>query len=187
MGLTGLFSLLVLAVALVYFTLRAWRERDRTDSTDKSRGFRPRIGFTRLDGMASLSLLLINKSSEYVWAEEVEIFLSGLIADQQTAEASGHEIQKIRQMVRPGDTLPISLAEVIYKAAGDPQRKYSCILSSVLHYRIDEDWSDKRLENYKIRMIGLTASGVQRARQPVPPFQNLGKTRDVPEPATKSK
>jgi hypothetical protein len=187
MGLTGLFSLLVLAVALVYFTLRAWRQRDRTDSTDKSSGFRPRIGFTRLDGMASLSLLLINKSSEYVWAEEVEIFLSGLTADQQTAEASCHEIQNIRQMVRSGDTLPISLAEVIYKAAGDPQRKYSCILSSVLHYRIGEDWSDKRLENHKIQMIGLTASGVQRARQPVPPFQNLGKTRDVPEPATKSK
>jgi hypothetical protein len=187
MGLTGLFSLLVLAVALVYFTLRAWRERDRTDSTDKSSGFRPRIGFTRLDGMASLSLLLINKSSENVWVEEVEIFLSGLIADQQTAEASGHEIQKIRQMVRPGDTLPISLAEVIYKAAGDPQRKYSCILSSVLHYRIDEEWSDKRLENYKIQMIGLTASGIQRARQPVPPFPTMGKTRDVPEPATKSK
>ena len=62
----------------------------------------PRIGFTRLDGMASLSLLLANGSKGYVWAEEIEIFLSGLSAEEQTAEPAFHEIQKIRQMVSRG-------------------------------------------------------------------------------------
>ena len=52
--------------------------------------------------MASLSLLLANESDTYVWAEEIEIFLSGLSAEEQTAEPSCREIQKIRQMVAPG-------------------------------------------------------------------------------------
>src|ERR1700694_3599958 len=111
--------LLVFAIALGYSVLRFWRRRNGPDPADRSRGFRPRIGFTRLDGMASLSLLLTNKSKKYVWAEEIEIFLSGLSADEQTDEPSCHEIQKIRQIVRPGDLLPISIAEVIYKAAGE--------------------------------------------------------------------
>ena len=169
---------LALAFALGYIALLLWRRRNRADPTAKSKGFRPRIGFTRLDGMASISLLLANKSKNYVWAEEIEIFLSGLIAEEQTAEPSCHEIQKIRQMIAPGDLLPISLAGAIYKAAGDPQRKYSCVLSSVLRYRIDKEWGENTMENYKVRMIGLTASGIHRERKPIPPFPTREKTRD---------
>ena len=102
-----------------------WRRRNSPDPTDRSRGFRPHIGFTRLDGMVSISLLLANESEQHVWAEEIEIFMSSLSADEQTAKPTCHEIQKIRQMVRGGDMVPISLSEVIYKAAGDPQRRYS--------------------------------------------------------------
>ena len=91
--------LLVFAIALGYTVLRFWRRRNAPDPTDRSAGFRPRIGFTRLDGMASLSLLLANGSKRNVWAEEIEIFLSGLSAEEQTAEPSFHEIQRIRQMV----------------------------------------------------------------------------------------
>jgi hypothetical protein len=179
--------LLVFAIALGYTALRIWRGRKVPDPMDKSGGFRPRIGFTRLDGMASLSLLLANRSKTHVWAEEIEIFLSSLSADQQTAKPSSHEIQKIRQMVSPRDTVPISLSEVIYKAAGDPQRKYSCVLSSVLRYRIGEERLEKKMENYRIRMIGLTASGVHRERKPVQPFQTQEKPQDVPAVATRLK
>ncbi len=171
--------LLVFAIALVYTVLHFWRRRNVPDPMDRSAGFRPRIGFTRLDGMESLSLLLANGSKEYVWAEEIEIFLSGLSADQQTAEPTCREIQKIRQMVRSGDMLPISLSEVIYKAAGDPQRKYSCVLSSVLRYRIGEEPFEKKMENYRLRMMGLTASDIHRERKPVQPFQAQKKTQDV--------
>jgi hypothetical protein len=168
----------MLAVALGYVALRVWRQKNAPDTKDKSKGFRPRIGFTRLDGMASLSLLLANKSRERVWVEEIEIFLSGLTADDQTAEPSCHEIHKIRQTVRPGDLLPISLAEVIYKAAGGPQRKYSFILSSILRYRIDEEWAEKAMETHKVRMIGLTASSIHRARQSVHAIQAQGRTQE---------
>src|ERR1700693_4477640 len=172
--------LLVFATALGYSVLRFWRRRNAQDPTDRSAGFRPSIGFTRLDGMASLSLLLANGSKRNVWAEEIEIFLSSLSAEEKTAQPSFHEIQKIRQMVIPGETSPISLSEVIYKAAGDPQRKYSCVLSSILRYRIGEERFEKKMENYKIWMIVHSAAGGAREREPVPPFQPLNKFQDVP-------
>jgi hypothetical protein len=178
---------LACAIALGYAVVHFWRRRNVPDRMDKSAGFRPRIGFSRLDGMVSLSLLLENGSKENVWAEEIEIFLSGLSADQQTAEPSFHEVQKIRQMVRSGDTLPISLCEVIYKAAGDPQRKYSCVLSSVLRYRIGEQRLEKKMENYRLRMMGLTASSVHTERKPVPPFEVQEKPQDFPAVATRLK
>lgn len=179
--------LVAVAIAAGYAALRIWRRENGRDPMDQSDGFRPRIGFTSLDGMASLSLLLANGSKKYVWVEEIEIFLSGLSADEQTANPSCHEIQKIRQMVPGGDTLPISLSEVIYKAAGDPQREYSCVLSSVLRYRIDEEPFEKKMENYRLQMLGLTASGIQRERKPVPPFPLPERSQDVPALAAKLK
>jgi hypothetical protein len=159
--------LLVIAVIAAYVAVRVWQLRNGVDPGNRGNGFRPRIGFTRLDGMESLSLLLDNRSQGFVWAEEIEVFLTGLSADQQTAEPTCHGVQKIRQMVRGGDLLPISLAQVIYNAAGDPQRKYTCVLSSVLHYRTGEEWFEKNMENYRIRMTGLKASGIDRERKPV--------------------
>ena len=90
-------------------------------------------------------------------------------------------------MVPSGDTLPLSLSEVIYKAAGDPQRKYSCVFSSVLRYRIGEERFEKKMENYRLRMLGLTASGIDREREPVDPFQAQDNSQDVPALATKLK
>lgn len=178
---------LVFVVVAGYSALRIWRLRDGPDSMDRTEGFRPRIVFTRLDGMSSLSILLENRSRNYVWVEEIEIFLSGLMAEAQTAEPSCHEIQKIRQMVPPDDTMPISLSEVIYKAAGNPQRKYSCVLSSVLRCRIDENQFEKKMENYRLQMMGLTASSIHRERKPIPPYQPQKKSQDVPELETKHK
>jgi len=83
--------------------------------------------------------------------------------------------------------MPISLSEVIYKAAGHPQRKYSCVLSSVLRCRIDENQFEKKMENYRLQMIGLTASSIHRERMPVPPFQPQKKSQDAPALETKVK
>ena len=172
--------LLVLAILFGYAALRVWRQKNRRNAKDKNRGFRPGIGFTRLDGMASVSLLLENESDRNVWAEEIEIFLSGLSAEQQTAEPSFRGIQKIRQTVQSGDMLPISLCEAIYKAAGEPQRKYTFAMSSVLRYRIGEVWFEKNLQNYRLRMIGLTVSSIHRERKPLPPIQTQKESRDAP-------
>ncbi len=178
---------LLLAIALAYGALRVWRKKKGGEAANKNSGFRPGIGFTRLDGMASLSLLLANDSKRHVWAEEIEIFLSDLSAEQQTAEPSFRGFQKIRQTVRSGDMLPISLCEAIYKAAGDPQRKYTCVMSSVLRYRIGEEWFEKKMENYRIRMVGLTISGIHRERKPVPPIESQEQPRDLPALAMKLK
>ena len=178
---------LVLAVALGYGVVRVWLWKSGSVAKDKKNGFRPKIGFTRLDGMVSLSLLLENESTENVWAEEIEIFLSSLRAEDQASEPSLHEIQKIRQMVRSGDMLPVSLCEVIYKAAGNPQRKYTCVMSSVLRYHIGEDRFEKSMENYRLRMAGLTVSSIHRERKPAPRFQIQEESREVPTMAVKLK
>jgi hypothetical protein len=178
---------LAIAVALGYTVLRFRRKQNGFDSRERNHGFRPQIGFTRLDGMVSLSLLLQNESGKSVWAEEIEIFLSGLEAEQQTSEPSCRGIQTIRQMVRSGDTLPISLCEAIYKAAGSPQRKYSCVMSSVLRYRIGEEWFEEKMQNYNLRMIGLTVADVQRERKRVPSIQPGKKSREVSAAAVKQK
>ena len=180
MIILGAIFLFVLAVALGYFAWRFWRERFASDQTDMSRRFRPRIGFTQLDGMESISLLLANSSNIYIWAEEIEVLLSALDAEAQTSEPSCRGILKIRQMVGPGESVPVSLAGVIYKAAGEPQRQYSCALSSVLRYRIGEERLEKKMENYRIRMIGLTAQDVARERRPIQPFQAHDKSQDIP-------
>jgi hypothetical protein len=161
-----LFSTLSVAIltALGYSALRGRRRKQRAAELELHYGFRPCIGFTRLDGMASLSLLLENHFPKHIWAEEIEISLSELVADNQTAEPTLRGIQKIRQMVAPKDTLPISLAEVIYKAAGEPQRKHASVLTSVLRYRVGENWFEKDMGAYRIRMMGLTVSDVKGER-----------------------
>jgi hypothetical protein len=158
---------IVIVFASGYTALRIWRQKKASTQNDKHPGFRPRIGFSRLDGMESLSLLLVNGFHQHVWAEEVEIFLSELVANNQTAKPNLKGTQKIRQMVGRGDTLPISLAEVIYKAAGEPQRNYTCLLSSVLRYRVGEEWYEKQLETCRVQMLGLTVSDVRRERNAV--------------------
>jgi hypothetical protein len=179
--------LFVFVIALGYAMVRVWRRRNGRDAVDEKSGFRPQIGFTRLDGMVSLSLLLENESETYVWVEEIEIFLSRLRAEEQATEPAYRGIQKIRQLVHSGDMLPISLCETIYKAAGNPQREHTCVMSSVLRYRIGEEQLEKNLENYRLRMIGLTVSSIHRERKPVPTFQIQEESPGIPAMAMKLK
>jgi hypothetical protein len=66
---------LATATALGYSTFVLWRRRSTTPSTSTRDGFRAKIGFSHLDGMATPALLLTNDSSAFVWVEEIEIFL----------------------------------------------------------------------------------------------------------------
>lgn len=161
---------ILIVIVLAYVALCFWRWRNGLDWTGKSKGFRPHIGFTLLDGMSSLSVLLDNGPGKPVWVEEIEIFLSDLVAVEQTTSPTLNEFQKIRQVVRPHDMLPISLSHAIYKAAGNPQRRYACVLSSVVRYKIGEECSEEIMKDHKIRMAGLTAVGMDRGRKPVAHF-----------------
>lgn len=177
------------AFGLSYAVFAIRRCRNDSDAADETSGFRPQIGFTKLDGMASVSLLLTNRSAGKVWVEEVEISLADLVANDQTAQPSHREVQKIRQAVARKDTLPISLANVIYKAAGGPQRRYACVMSSLLRFRVGEKWFEKQLATYRIDMAGLVALGISRERKPVRPIPSPAKERseNVSTVATQSK
>ena len=179
MNILFYFLTILVVLALGYTALRIWRQKKSSVQNDKHHGFRPRIGFSRLDGMESLSLLLENGIHQHVWAEEIEIFLTDLVANNQTADPTLRGTKKIRQMVAHGDTLPISLAEVIYKAAGEPQRKYSSVLFSKLRYRVGEEWFEKELEACSIQMLGLTVSDVRRERRLVQKLPVPEKTKEV--------
>ena len=179
--------LILAGISLVYVALRFRSSVKGPDPTDVFPGFRPRIGFSALDGMESISLLLENQSEEDVWAEEIEISLGDLTANAQSAEASCREVLKIRQMVSASDSLPISLVGVIYKAAGGPQREYSGAFSATLRFRIGERWLEQNLEEYRIQMIGLTASNIRRERKRAPQFRPHAEPPGVPAVAAKFK
>src|ERR1700682_3615678 len=136
----GFFFIFILAGALTYFIFRIWRRTSGQQTRNRGVDFRPTIGFTRLDGWKSLAILLLNKSEGNVWAEEIELVLTDLSANYQTSEASCREVLKIHQTIRPPDMLPVSLMETIYKAAGGPQRRYSCVMSAIVRYRAGEEW-----------------------------------------------
>jgi hypothetical protein len=179
--------LLLLSGAVVYFALRFWRGKAGSGKRRNGVDFRPSIGFARQDGFESVALLLMNKSRVHVWTEEIEIALTELRANQQTSEASCHEIHKIRQDVSPHDLLPISLVETIYMAAGKPQRKYSCVLSSLVRYRVGENWFEEPLPAYRMKMVGLTVAGIRRERKPTYDIKTQGKPQDLPTLRTNSK
>jgi hypothetical protein len=148
----------VVISALAYF-IRRTRKNKRDRATEESGvDFRPSIGFTRLDGWASLAILLANESESSVFVEEIEIVLAELIAEDQTSDATCQNIQKIRQTVPPKDMLPFSLVQGIYEAAGRPQRKYSCVMSSSIRYRVGEEWFERAMEPYRLKMAGLTVA-----------------------------
>lgn len=179
--------LIIFVIALAYTAVRMRRRKKDAEHSDIHFGFRPRIGFSRLDSMESLSLLLENGFHKYIWAEEIQISLTDLVANNQTAEPTLHGTKKILQMVAPRDTLPISLAETIYKAAGEPQRKHSSLLSSVLRYRVGEQWFEKQLDIYRIEMMGLTASDARRERKATEKVPAQQKSKETASATTHSK
>lgn len=170
MTATHIIYLLTISIAIAYLALRHWFSTQGSVPIDGISGFDAQVGFTMLDGMQSISLLLENESPTNVWVEQIELSLANLTADDQTTEPSCREVLKILQVVGAQDALPISLAGVIYKAAGGPQREYSCTLSARLRFRIGEKWFERDLESYRVRMLGLTASDVRRERKRAPHF-----------------
>jgi hypothetical protein len=178
---------LVGIAALVYFAVRIWTYKSDGSAKDTGVDFRPSIGFTHMDGWASLALLMVNKSERNVWVEEIEIVLTNLIADDQTSEATYREIQKIRQAVQPRDMLPVSLMETIYGAAGKPQTTYSCVMSTVLRYRVGEKWFERPLQPYRLKLAGLTVVSNHRERWTKSEFKPQEKSPDSQPVSTKSK
>jgi hypothetical protein len=158
-------ALLLVTGAVFFSFLYLWRGKSGPAKRGNGVEFYPSIGFAWQDGFKSVTLLLANKSGAHVWTEEIEISLQELVADEQTSEASCHEVHKIRQLVGPRDLLPISLVETIYNAAGRPQRKYSCVMLSVVRFKVGEKWFEEQLPAYRLKMLGLTVASIRLKRK----------------------
>lgn len=122
----------------VYLALRVRRRKNGLPLGDSGTNCRPSISLTHMDGWASLAILLLNNSDGKVWAEEVEIILPDLIANEQVSEASCRGILKIRQAIPALGVVAVSHIETISKAAGEPQRRHSCLLSSIVRFSVVE-------------------------------------------------
>ncbi len=131
--------------------------------------------------------MLDTRSDSKVWTEAIEIVLTHLVANDQTTEASCHEIQKIHQTVGRHDLVPVSLVGTIYKAAGNPQRKYSCLMSSILRYKVDEKMYERPLAPHTLKMAGLTVVSERREGWAKSEFKPAQKAHHPPIAGTKSK
>lgn len=159
-----IFSLALLIWLLAYLALRS-RKRTRDNTTsDAGADVRPSVGLTYLDGAASIALTVLNQSDSRVWIEEIEFSLTELVATEQATNASCNETLKIRQVVPAFDLVEVSLVEIIYKAAGEPQLRYSCILSSIVRFRIGEDWYERPMQPCRLKMAGLRVFSNRRER-----------------------
>jgi hypothetical protein len=83
--------------------------------------------------------------------------------------------------------LPVSLVEAIYNAAGRPQRTYSCVMSSLVRYRVGEKWIQEPMKVYRLKMAGLTVSGARQDRKAGYKFQSHKKSDDLQTVDTKSR
>jgi hypothetical protein len=180
-------ALLLVAGAVFFSFLHLRRGKSGTGKRGNGVDFHPNIGSAWQDGLKSVALLLTNKSDAHVWTEEIEISLRELAAEEQTSEASCREVHKIRHSVGPHDLLPVSLVETIYNAAGRPQRKYSCVMSSVVRFKVGENWFEEQLPAYRLRMLGLTVAGIRPERKSAGDLKNQDNLRALSPTSSRSK
>jgi hypothetical protein len=147
-----------------WIRLLPWRRKNRPESKSAQIKFAPQLILRRKDGWKYLELLLVNGSSWTVWVEEAGIVLANLRAILQTEIAAGEARCEILQNVGPNEKLGVSLAEAVDNAAGRPQGKYSCLVTTNVRYRVFEEWCDVKLETCRVEMAGLLAVGLSRAR-----------------------
>lgn len=147
-----------------WIRLLPWRQKDKLESKSGQIKFAPKLLITRAKGWVNLELLLANRSSWTVWVEEATVVLADLKAIWQSEDAAGEARHEIRQNVGANDSLSVSLAAAIYNAAGRPQGKYSCLVSTGVRYRVFDEWSDVKLETSRVEMAGLVPVRLSSAR-----------------------
>ncbi len=129
LGITGV----ALFGSLTYLASRRWFPRSAEYDLE------PELSITRKNGWALLDLVLVNHSNSPIWAEKANFAVADLDADFQGAVPTNEASLVIRETVRPGGMLRISLIETVYNAAGKPQGEYSFLISGVVRYRAQEN------------------------------------------------
>jgi hypothetical protein len=126
--------------------------------------FLARVRLFREDDWAYLELFLMNRSNVAVWVEEAVVVLSNLEANWQTSISTGQARLKILQNIRPNETLGVSLVGSIYEAAGRPQGKYTCMISTEVHFRVGDEWFIKTVHACRVEMAALAVFRLRRSR-----------------------
>jgi hypothetical protein len=146
-----------------WIRLLPWRQKNKAGSKSAQTKFAPKLRITRENGWVYLELQLVNHSSSTVWIQEAAVVLIDLNADSQTAVSNGQAKYEILQNVGPNDTLCVSLARTIYDAAGRPQGPYSCLVSTIVRYRVFDEWCNAKLETHRVEMAALKVRGLHGA------------------------
>lgn len=141
-----------------------WGHKSNTPPQAIQNDFAPRLAISHSDGWDSLDLQLVNRSNVTLWVEEATVLLTNLEADLQGSLATGNEKHKIRQPVGAHFTLSMSLAGIVYEAAGRPQGPYACLILPNVRYRTGDMWVEKALGTYRLRMVALSVMGLRRMR-----------------------
>jgi hypothetical protein len=111
-----------MAVA-AYGALRLWRRQPMPTADCYAA-----IEMTKEGTWSLLNLAIINNSPQKVWADEYKLSLSELNGrPSKDCEPKCRGVLRIREFVRPGETLRIDLGRTIYEAAGLPQADYRFI------------------------------------------------------------
>ncbi len=143
--------------------------RSRRRKKDSSSGIQidlsSAVRITSSDGWVALELQLVNHSFATVWIEEAKFVITDLIANFQTALATGQHMHKIGQAILPDECLSMSLAGSLYEAAGRPQGPYSFVLWGTVHYRLGTDSAQANIRPHRVEMAALNVVRVRRARQ----------------------
>jgi hypothetical protein len=139
--------------------------RKGCNSSDIQIYLRPAERIRTFGGWASLELHLVNQSAFTLWLEDAKLVTTDLDANFQTAIAIGQVTHRIRQAVRPNETLSMSIIGSLYDAAGRPQGPYSFLVVGTVHYRIGEDWAQSNILPHRIEMAALSVRRLRRIRR----------------------
>jgi hypothetical protein len=157
-----LITLVLFAAALAYLAHRLWRayagsEHDPTDLALK-------LKIHREPDSALLHLVLANWSKTLIWVEESRIVLTDVHGDSQGSAAGGKARVLVREFIKPDEILQVSVTEAVYEAAGRPQGECSFLVSGLVLYRLEDNWSEKILRPYWARMAARNPIGLRPMR-----------------------
>jgi hypothetical protein len=125
-------------------------------------GVRSSLELTPQDGWRLLNLAVANRHDTKVWVERAAFIITDLDANMQGGLADGCGLVEIRQFIRSGENLCISLIEAVYNAAGKPQGVYSFALSCTVRYRLGERWLESESPVFQVEMVRLSGMRIRR-------------------------
>jgi hypothetical protein len=147
-------SSLMVAVAVIC-VVRALQRRGEV-------GVRCSLELTPQDGWRLLNLAVVNRHDTKVWVERAAFVITDLDANMQSGAPNERGSVEIREFVRSGEDLCVSLIEAVYNAAGKPQGVYSFLFRCTVSYRLDERWLESESPVFRVEMVRLSSMRVRR-------------------------